>query len=148
MILDLLKLLQSAAVGMMDGSVLGPKQGYEQASSAILGITLNTLAESFDGAAEGYCEENAALRQILRDGVPLAGEAELAEKLERAAGESDANLRLTTLREANERLRALLIDLHAEVEEREGEAARAFEARIWSELVRSTERRRVALGPF
>ena len=50
--------------------------------------------------------------------------------------------------ESNCALRALLIDLHVHVEELDSQAARSLEAEIWRELVASTERRKLGIGPF
>jgi hypothetical protein len=148
-ILDLVKLLQSAAVGMMDGSVLGAKEGYEQASSVVLGLTLNTLAEGLDSAAESYTEENTAMRAIFREAAEHfdGSDGPLAGRL-RAAAASDGSLRLSLLREENLSLRALLIELHAQVEQGDDDRSRTLDERIWAELLCSTERRRVAIGPF
>ena len=148
MILDFVKMLESASTGMMDGSVFGPKEGYEQASDIIFGLMLGTVAESLDTAAEGYAEENAALRVLFEGARAAVRDEALSARLQAAAGEGDESLRVSALREANQSLRALLIELHAHVEESAGAEARAVEARIWQELARSTERRRVALGPF
>ena len=148
MIVDLLQTLRSAATGLMDGSALGPREGYEAASSAVLGMALATLADQFDGAVAAYVEENAALRALHAEGAAVARDDALRRRLAEAASGHDPDLCLSTLRTANDALRALLIDLHAWLETAQGDAERRLEARLWAELARSTERRRVALAPF
>ena len=61
--------------------------------------------------------------------------------------EHDASLRVPDLDAANLALRALLIELHAHVEELPGAEARRLEAAIWRELAASTERRKLSLSP-
>jgi len=50
---------------------------------------------------------------------------------------------VSTLQGINDRLRAILVDVHAAIEETPGEGARAMEERIWEELRESTRRRHV-----
>ena len=93
-----------------------------------LGLTsmlLGLAAEVWDGEAQRLVEENRALRALL----PADGE--------------DADLRLSKLKAENDRLRALLIAAQIEAEQA-GDAAR--QDAIWTELVRSTERRRISVS--
>ncbi len=55
---------------------------------------------------------------------------------------------VSDLERSNAELRSLLIELHAHVETLEAPEARRIEAAIWRELVTSTERRALAIGPF
>jgi hypothetical protein len=50
------------------------------------------------------------------------------------------------LQASNDRLRALLIDVHATVETREGNGFERLNERIWRELQESTRRRHLASG--
>jgi hypothetical protein len=65
-----------------------------------------------------------------------------------AARGEDASLAVSALEQGNCELRALLIELHVHVEELASLAARELEAGIWRELVASTERRKLGIGPF
>jgi cell fate (sporulation/competence/biofilm development) regulator YlbF (YheA/YmcA/DUF963 family) len=148
--LDSLAVLRSASIGMMDGSMLGPREGYELASSITFGLALGIVADQLENAVADLTEENAAMREIFEKARTVAGsgDAELLARLEAAATSTDSDLRVSALREANDTLRQLLGDLLASVEESTSDALRALEHRIWVELNKSTERRSVPLGPF
>lgn len=99
----------------------------ERASDLSLSaMLLMVAAETWDGAAHALVEENRALRGLLGE-----------------AGE-DADLRLSALRRENARLRAALIELHVRAE---ADGDTALQARIWAELLASTERRRLSSAP-
>ena len=69
-------------------------------------------------------------------------------RVQQQAGTSpDADLKISTLEAANAELKVGLIALHAEVERRTDPAARALEAKIWSELAAGAERRKLAGSP-
>lgn len=121
---------------------------YAQKSAGLAALLLQYAAESYDGAAADRAEENAAMRAIFAEAASEVADAGLRARLERAAAEGEPSLRVSALQRANEGLRALLTELHAHVEEREGEGARRVEAAIWAELARSTERRKRSLDPF
>ena len=91
-------------------------------SAALLGVA----AEIWDRQAHILVEENQAIRRLLGE-----------------AGD-DPDLRLSALNAANDRLRALLIELHVAAEAH-GDTSR--QAAIWAELVASTERRRLSSAP-
>ncbi len=120
------------------------RQGLVGAQIALL----MAVREEFDRGAARRVEENDAVRGLLRlaSGLPL--EAGLAERLESAARGSDDSLQIPALDAENNRLRQLLIELHAAVADLEGDAPRRLESAIWSELVASTERRKLGMAPF
>ncbi|MBW2374169.1 MAG: hypothetical protein JRF70_16705, partial [Deltaproteobacteria bacterium] len=93
-------------------------------------------------------EENRELRRLFAEAAPAVEDAELRARLEAAAAGSDEDLAVSALEASNSVLRVLLIELHAHVEELDSDAARGVEQAIWRELVASTERRRLAMGPF
>jgi hypothetical protein len=99
----------------------------ERASELSLSaLLLGVAAEMWDRQAAILVEENRALRSLLGE-----------------TGD-DADLRLSVLKAANDRLRAGLIEAHAAAEAA-GDQAR--QAAIWSELAASTERRRLSTAP-
>lgn len=111
-------LLRNAAPGVPDG---------ERASA--LGLTatlLNIAAETWDAAAHHLVEENRAFRALL------------------AETGADTDLRLTALQAENNRLRQGLIALQIRAETT---ADPDLQARIWAELIASTERRRISTAP-
>ena len=121
---------------------------YLQRNSALAAIMLQMAAEEFDRAAARLVEENTALRTLFGNASPGVTDAALRERLERASSGSDPDLRISALDRANRDLRALVIELHAHVEERSDAVSKRIEAAIWVELRRSTERRAFPLAPF
>ena len=121
---------------------------YLQRNTAVSAIMLQLASEEWERAAARRVEENVALRALFREAAGVAAEAALRARLAAAAAGGDADLRISALDAANASLRALLIELHAEVETLDGPAARRLEDAIWVELRRSTERRALSLAPF
>jgi len=121
---------------------------YRQATVTIYAMMLAAIREEIDRAAARRVEENGALRALFAQAAPSVRDAGLRERLASAAALPDTSLRVPDLDAANLALRALLIELHAHVEELSGDAARAIEAAIWRELAASTERRKLSLGPY
>jgi hypothetical protein len=83
---------------------------------------------------------------ILEAAMPLLEPALAARVAEALYDRSPADLRISTLLAINDRLRTLLIDVHAAIEELDSPEARAMDERIWEELKESTRRRHVTLG--
>ncbi len=121
---------------------------YEQSSASVIGLLLTAVAEEFGRAAARRMDENRALRALFAEAAAAVEDAALAARLREAAEGGDPDLRVEALEATNADLRALLIELHAHVEGLASEAARRIEEAIWSELVRSTERRRLTLQIF
>jgi hypothetical protein len=121
---------------------------YRQSSIGVTAMLLGMVREEWDRAAARRVEENAALRALFRDAAGAISDTDLRRRLEAAAASSDTSLLVSELERGNDALRALLIELHAHVEEQPGAASRAIEDAIWRELSASTERRKVALAPF
>ncbi len=147
---DLSRFLEVAA-----GHVLlqmGPAlpEGYERSTSMVLGVLLVAVREEHERAAARRAAENAALRGLFSDALARGAvqSRPLRTRLEEAARGADPGLAVSELERENAALRGLLIELHAHVEELEGPGARAVEDAIWRELVESTERRRLPMGPF
>lgn len=116
---------------------------YQQSALGLAAALIGMTVEEADRAASRRVEENAAIRALLARGADLV-EARLSERLQALADGRDESLLVSALEVSNAELRAALIDLHAAAEALDGEAARALEADIWTELRVSTERRRLA----
>jgi hypothetical protein len=127
-------------------AALGP--GYEQSSVSVIGLMLTQLAEEFERAAARRVEENRELRRIFAGAVDVVADDDLRGKLALATRGEDANLAVSALEQGNCELRALLIELHVHVEGLDTPPARKLEGEIWRELVASTERRKLGIGPF
>ena len=122
--------------------------GYEQSSVMTLGMMLTAAREEAERAAARRIEENAALRELFSEASRVVESPALRERLIAAAQGGEESFLISDLESGNAALRQLLIELHATIEDQEGDAARAIERKIWSELSLSTERRKLSLGPF
>ena len=107
-----------------------------------------TLAVEIERIADRLYRENKELASLLAEAKPLVDD-HLRERIGAAQGETNPpNLLVSTLVDANDRLRALLIDVHVVVESQPGDSARAMDARIWDELRESTRRRHIGIGAY
>ena len=108
----------------------------------------STLAVEFERIVDRLNTENHALVELLHDAKPFTT-GDLRDRVNAAyTALVLPNLLLSTLIGANDRLRALLIDVHVAVEATPSEAARAMDARIWDELRESTRRRHIGIGAY
>ena len=121
---------------------------FEQGAAMRYALLTQAASEEFDRAAARRIEENAALRALFERAALLVAAPALAARLREASSSVQASFRVSDLDRENCGLRALLVDLHAQIEQQEGEPARALEAEIWSELAASTRRRALSIGRF
>ncbi|GIW41832.1 MAG: hypothetical protein KatS3mg076_2409 [Candidatus Binatia bacterium] len=118
---------------------------HAQQSARLGAILLLMVAQEFDRAAERLTEENRAVEELLREGRRLPLEPSLCEEIEATLRGFASSLRVSDLRRRNRELRGVLLRLHEAVELLEGSEAREVEEKIWEELRRSVERRRLDL---
>lgn len=121
---------------------------YVRSNVEVMAGLLAAAAEEYDRAAHVRAEENQAIRRIFRDAAPSVPQAGLRARLEAAAAERETSLRVSALSAANDRLRALLIELHAFVETRGEEWAERTNRAIWEELRRSADGRAISFWPL
>jgi len=140
--------LQMIASSLLTEIVPKISDDYTQRNSMLTAMLLQSAAEEWDRAAARRVEENRALRRLFEEAAGEIEDRDLRARLEAACREQDESLRITDLNRSNDRLRTLLIELHAHVEEIHTEAARRIEEAIWQELRISTERRALSLAPF
>jgi hypothetical protein len=140
--------LQLIASSLITEIVPKLSDDYTQRNSMLTAMLLQSAAEEWDRAAARRVEENRALRRLFQEAAGEVRDRDLRARLEAACQEEDASLRISDLNRSNDRLRMLLIELQAHVEELDGEAARRIEQAIWQELRISTERRALSLAPF
>lgn len=119
---------------------------YSGQTLQLAGALAMMCAQEFDRAAARLAEENAALAALLTDAADVVGDAALRDELCTVAAATSASLLVSALHERNRALRAVLVRLHAHVESLDGAAARALDARIWAELIESTNRRHLDLA--
>jgi len=140
--------LQLIAASLMTEVAPKISDDYTQRNSMLTAMLLQIAAEEWDRAAARRVEENGALRRLFAEAASEIEDRELRARLEAASGEGEESVRISDLNRSNDRLRTLLIELHAHVEEIDTETARRIEAAIWRELRVSTERRAVSVAPF
>jgi len=142
------RFLEIAAQQLM--GTIGPAlpAGYAQSSVGLLAVMLLEVKTELERAAARRVEENRGLRGLFAESLPLVTDAALRDRLDAAARGEDESLLASALERGNAALRGLLIELHAHVETLDSPEARRVEDAIWAELAASTERRRLALGPF
>ena len=102
---------------------------------------LPSFGIEYDRAASRRVEENAALRVLFAHAAPQVGDATLKHDLLQASDTKDDDLRVSALQHGNDRLRALLVRLHAWAEDQEASRVQPLLDGIRQELKRSTERR-------
>jgi hypothetical protein len=140
-------MVETMGASLMGGQVFELETDYQQRTAFTMGTLLLFAAQDWDRSAARLVEENAALRALFADAARQL-EGTLASRLAEAAASEDPSLVVTELQKANAVMRSLLIDLHVHVEERDDEIGRALNARIWQELVASTDRRQLPGAPF
>ena len=140
--------LQSMMVKLMAEVAPAVGDAYVRSNVEVMAGLLAGAAEEYDRAAHVRAEENSAMRRIFGDAAASPLEPELRRRLETAATQIESSLRVSDLNEANDRLRALLIELHAFVETREGDWARRINRAIWDELRASADRRAISFYPL
>lgn len=121
---------------------------YVQRDVQLMALALTAMAEEYDRAAEVRFSENRDMRELFAAAAGRIGDEVLSSRLKEAGESSDESLRVSTLNKENARLRELLIELHATVEESEEDGAREIETEIWRTLRSSTERRALSFFPF
>jgi hypothetical protein len=117
--------LADLAVLVMQNGAPDIPAGERQNSLTLAAMLLGVAAEVWDASADNLVRENRALAALLDD----------------TAAEGD--LKLSSLRAENARLRALLIAAQVAAEEA-GDGPR--QAAIWAELAASTERRKLSIS--
>lgn len=141
------RVLRGVAMTLIGQVAPEVRTAFGQTNVSIAGSLALYLSFEVDRYADRLLVENRAIAELAAAGMAVVAEDGLRERLASAARELETpDIRVSTLLAANDRLRALLIDLHTAVEGTAGDAARALEERIWEELRESTRRRHVELG--
>ncbi len=105
------------------------------------------IGVEFDRAAARLVEENSAVLAILARSKSSLEDPGLQDRITRELGELPGeDLRVSALQFENDRLRALLIDVHAAVEAMDWAEAEKLDRLIWDELRESTRRRHMDLN--
>ena len=122
-------------IGQMLAERIAPEltTDFVAQSARLSGGMLNICANWVDDAAAIRVEENAAIRKVLGQAAGLA-DGDLAARLSQSAASTDPGLRISELDQENHRLRQLLVEAHAWLEEQKGDDARGLVQQIWQLL--------------
>ena len=138
------RVLNGVAVSLMTKVAPEVRTPFGQQLAGLSAVLLRVVATESDRMADRLSVENAGVAAILADAAGVVSDASLAERARAAAEEgTPPDLRVSTLQGINDRLRAILVEVHAAIEDTPGEEARAMEERVWEELRESTRRRHV-----
>ena len=138
--LTLETLLHGVAATLRDRSAPAIEDSFAIEASRLAAMLITISANAVDDAAAARVWENAALRALFADAQPAFG-GDLARRLGEAALSADPGLKISELDRENARLRTILVELHAAVENADNDQACKLDARIWR-LLRETEERR------
>ncbi|MEO8539957.1 MAG: hypothetical protein ABI577_09480 [bacterium] len=141
---DLSRALQGVGITLISKVIPEVTTSFGQQEVGLAAQLSFWAAEEAERGADRLVTETRETRQLLADGLPIAGEAR-ADVEAALATPAAANLRLTTLQMENDGVRRGLIALQAAVEGNLGAEAIALTERIWAELVESTKRRQFAV---
>lgn len=116
--------------GALGGRILPAldPDNYAAGDTRTIALMLVLLAQDADRAADRLVRENGEMRDILGDEAVVPGD-----------------FRIAALQAEHDRLTALLIALHASVEDAEDEGSRSTERRIWAYLRTAAENRALVL---
>lgn len=122
-------------IGQMFRERVAPElqSDFAAQSARLAGGLLNICANWVDDAAELRHNENAAIRDLLAEGMALVDQP-LAGRLAASLAAANPGLTISALDAENHRLRALLVELHAFVETDTGAEVQAFNQSIWRVL--------------
>jgi hypothetical protein len=105
------------------------------------------LAQDIDRAPARLVDEHRATAAILRDAIAVIGDDALTARIEDAlARDILADLHVSALQAEDDRVRELLVEVHARVEALNTAEALVLNERIWAELQESTRRRHLVTG--
>jgi hypothetical protein len=120
--------------------LLAELTGFRANVAAMGAAMLDMVADDWDGAAARLVRENRAFRLLVDRGVALHGGE--------PAGGDDEDLRISALTRENDRLRGLITDLMARLEEEASTASAELLDAIWQELARTVAERRITSANF
>ncbi len=141
---DTSRTLQGVAVNLLTNVMGETKTPFGMQTVGIAAQLALWVAEECERGADRLVVENKATRELLADGLSLAGAAR-ADVEAALATPPAKDFRVSSLQAENDALRKGLVALHAAVESADGSDAHAFNERIWDELVESTKRREFAM---
>lgn len=126
--------------GRLRVDLLPELKGFHANVAAMGAAMLDMVADEWDGAAARLVRENRAFRCLIDRGAAL-------DWSESANGDDD-DLRISALTRENDRLRGIVTELMAKLEEDASPAAAELLDAVWQELARTVADRRIASANF
>lgn len=118
---------------------------YSMGNTAVMSQSLAVIANEFERGAEIRHRENEEMRALFAEAAGVIDDKALAARLAEAAASRDTSLLISALDAANDRLKTLLIELHAVVEVSKAPWAAALDGKIWDHIVAAADRRKLTL---
>ena len=108
--------------------------GFATEAARLSALVLSITANSIDDAVAVRVLENSAMRELFRTACEIVSAPDLADRLRQQANSIDPGLRISDLDGENDRLRLLLIQLHAYSETLNDARGHALSKKIWRML--------------
>lgn len=133
------------AVALIEGSLVPDlRTGYLRKEAWLCKSSLQCVVEKLDSAVADLLNENQQLEGLITKarqlGVASAGEGAFAME--------GADLHMSSLTSRNGKLRTLLVEVHAELDTRDGEDVVQLKQAVWLFMFASVERAAFITNPF
>jgi hypothetical protein len=113
--------------------------------ASMIRLVVYSAATEADREPDTLMTEIAAMRMLFESATGMSLPDQLRARLRAAASAAPANFTLSAMNEHTAMMKAVLIDLHAEVEEISTPWARAIELQVWDILRLGADRRQLVL---
>jgi hypothetical protein len=137
-------ILQAVASALITDYVPIMTADKAQAELGLFALLIGVVSEEMERGTARRVEENKELRGLFAEALSVVQNEDLKSRLSMAARSEETDYRVSALDRTNCELLHLLTELHAHVEDLEGEGARQVEEEIWKVLENWTKRREFA----
>ncbi len=137
--------LEGVIETLRDQIAPGLEDAFAREAARMAGSLIAIAGRAGEDAAAIRVEENARMRGIFAVAADMVGDERLRARVREAAQSQDPGLRISQLDAETGRLRKLLVELHAWLEERTGPEARQLDQAIWR-AIRDAEIARAPRG--
>jgi hypothetical protein len=137
--------LEGVIESLRDQIAPGLEDAFAKEAARMAGSLIAIAGRAGEDAAAIRVEENARMRAIFTEAVDVVSDEGLAARLREATLSQDPGLRISQLDAECGRLRRLLVELHAWLEDRSEPEARRLDQAIWR-AIRDAEMARAPRG--
>ena len=114
---------------------------HARAEISLTALTMGVVSEEIERGTHRRIEENNELRRIFKQAMPVVQDENLKKRLMDASEKKEVDFHTSALDQLNCELLAVLIDLHAHVEDLDSEDGRNLNKLIWEEVEKQVKRR-------